>query len=267
MEHITLPSDITSTPVDGEPNKATITVSPCYPGYGTTLGNALRRVLLSSLEGGAATAVKIKAVDHEFSTIEHVKEDVVEIILNLKTLRFRMHTEEPVELELIAKGDGEVTAAQFVENSNVEIANPDTKIATITDKTGELNMKIVVQKGRGYVPVEDREEEKLDIGYIAIDSVYTPVKMVNYHTENVRVGKMTNFDKLIMDVSTDGTVTPEQAFTTAAGMLVEQYQALQNGFGSGASVQTSLLTDELPEPQVETSQEPEESEESSKEAE
>lgn len=214
--------DITET----EENRATITISPCYPGYGTTLGNALRRVLLSSLPGAAITAVKIKGVEHEFSTLEHVKEDVVEIILDLKQLRLRMHSDEPVELELNASGETVVTAEMFEKNSQVEIMNPDQKIATLTDKAAEFEMKVIIEPGRGYVPVEDRDTEALEIGYIAIDSVFTPIRNVNYSTEHVRVGQMTNYDKLLLDISTDGTMTSEEAFRAAATILVEQFQTL-----------------------------------------
>lgn len=233
MEQISLPTSFVAEPIANVLHAARITVSPCYPGYGTTVGNALRRVLLSSLSGAAATAMKIKGVDHEFSTIPHVKEDVVEIILHVKALRFVVHSEEPVELELSKKGEGVVTAGDFKGNSAVEVVNPDAIIATLTDKSAELNMKIVVQKGRGYIPVEAREHEKMDVGYIAIDAVYTPVRTVNFKTEHVRVGQMTNYDKLLLDITTDGTVSPEEAFTQATQILVEQFQSLLGAeFGS-----------------------------------
>jgi DNA-directed RNA polymerase subunit alpha len=224
MEQISLPSTIESTPT-GE-HAAQLVISPCYPGYGTTVGNSLRRVLLSSLPGAAVTAIKIKGVDHEFSTMDHVKEDVVEIILNVKALRFRVHSDEPVEIELSVKGEQVVTAGDFAKNAQVEVVNPDAVIATITDKAGEFHMKAVVQKGRGYIPVEQREHEKMDIGYIAVDAIYTPVRNVNFRTEHVRVGQMTNYDKLLLDISTDGTLTPEEAFRAAANILVEQFQSL-----------------------------------------
>lgn len=226
MENIPLPNPIEVTPVEGEDNRAEIVVSPCYPGYGTTLGNAMRRVLLSSLPGGAVTAVKIKGADHEFSTLNGVKEDVVEIILNIKSLRFACHSEEPVEIELSKKGEGEVTAADFSDNSDVEVINSDQVIATLTDSSAEFSMKVIVQRGRGYVAVEEREDEELELGYIGVDAVYTPVRNVNFRTEDVRVGKMTNFDKLIMDVTTDGTKAPEEAFAEAADILVQQFQSL-----------------------------------------
>lgn len=228
MEHagISLPTHIDVTPVDNNQDHALIVVSPCYPGYGTTLGNALRRVLLSSLPGAAVTAVKIKGVDHEFSTVPHIKEDVVEIILGIKGLRFRMHTDEVIELELHVKGEQKVTGSMFEKNSVVEIVNPNMVIATITDPAGELNMKILVQNGRGYIPVETREKEKMDVGYMAIDSIYTPIRNVNFKTEHVRVGQMTNYDKLILDIVTDGTMTPADAFRYAARILVEQFAYL-----------------------------------------
>lgn len=236
MEHIPLPTTIESQPVEGVAHKSQIVVSPCYPGYGTTLGNALRRVLLSSLPGSAITAIKIKGVDHEFSTVDYVKEDVVEIILNMKALRFRVHSDEPVEIELNVKGEKVVTAGDFESNSQVEVVSTDAVIATLTDKAASLNIKAIVQKGRGYVPVETRENEKLDIGYIAIDSIYTPIRNVNFRTENVRVGQMTNFDKLLLDITTDGTVTPEDAFNSAVQILVEQFQSLNNAtFGAVAT--------------------------------
>jgi DNA-directed RNA polymerase subunit alpha len=225
MQQIPLPQTITVNQTD-TPHRAEVIVSPCYPGYGTTLGNALRRVLLSSLPGAAATAVKIKGVDHEFSTIAGIKEDVVEIILNIKGIRFVLHGEEPVELQLKKKGEGPITAADFDKSTAVEVLNPEHVIATSTDKSTDLQLRVIVQPGRGYIPVEEREDEKLDIGYIAIDAIYTPVRSVNFRTEDVRVGKMTNYDKLLLDITTDGTTTPEAAFRLAAHILVQQFGRL-----------------------------------------
>lgn len=226
MQQIPLPQTITVNPHEQEAHRAEIVISPCYPGYGTTLGNALRRVLLSSLPGAAATAVRIKGVDHEFSTVKGVQEDVIEMILNVKNVRFQIHSDEPVELQLKKKGAGPITAADFDKNALVNVTNPDQVIATITDKTIEFQMRVIVQAGRGYVPVEDREDEKLELGYIAVDAVYTPVRSVNFRTEDVRVGKMTNYDKLILDVTTDGTTTPEAAFRASAQILVQQFERL-----------------------------------------
>ncbi len=224
MEQISLPSQITAV-ATGQ-NQAQITISPCYPGYGTTLGNALRRVLLSSLPGSAITAVKIKGVDHEFSSLENVKEDIVEIILNLKNVRLKVIGDEPQELELIVKGEKIVTAKDFKKNSQVKIVNPEQVIATITDKNTEFQMKVLVNSGRGYVPVENREKEKLDIGFIAIDAIYTPLKTVNFNTVNVRVGQQTNYDQLILDIATDGSLAPTEAFQAAAKILVEHFNLL-----------------------------------------
>ncbi len=221
---IILPNHIEST--EEEEHRAVIAISPCYPGYGTTLGNSLRRVLLSSLPGAAITAVKMKGVDHEFSTLKNVKEDVVEIILNMKSLRFVSHSDEPVEIELTKKGEGVVTAKDFEKNSEIEVVNSDQVIATLTDKDAEFSLKVIIEKGRGYLPVEERDDEKLDLGYIAIDSVFTPVRNVNFKTEHVRVGQMTNYDKLLLDIVTDGTITPMDAFRDAAKILVEQFQVL-----------------------------------------
>ena len=225
MENISLPKTISAKEIGD--NRAEITISPCYPGYGTTLGNALRRVLMSSLPGGATTAVKIKGADHEFSTLDNVKEDVVDIILNLKQLRFLIHSDEPVEITLKAKGEKIVTGTSFKKNSQVEVFNKKQKIATLTDPKAEFELTLIVQKGRGYIPVELREKEKLDIGFIAIDAVYTPVRNVNFKTEHVRVEEMTNFDKLILDITTDGSISPEKALAEAAEILVEQFSHIE----------------------------------------
>jgi DNA-directed RNA polymerase subunit alpha len=201
-------------------------INGCYPGYGPTLGNALRRVLLSSLEGSAIKSVKIEGATHEFSTLPGVMEDVVQIILNLKKLRFRMQGDEAIKLTLHVKGEGEVTAKSFKTTSDIEVVNPDQLIATITDKKTELTMEIEIDKGLGYIPVEQQERESKEIGVIAIDAIYTPIKRVNYDVENMRIGKRTDFDKVTLEVVTDGSISPEEAFTKATSILVEQYSAL-----------------------------------------
>lgn len=200
----------------------------CYPGYGTTLGNALRRVVLSSLSGAAVRSVKIKGVSHEFSTIEGVMEDVVQIILNLKQVRFKMHGEdEVVKVTLKSKGEGAVTAAMIKASSNVEVVNPDQVIATVTDKKTELEMEIEVDRGLGYVPVESRErDDEREIGVIAIDAIYTPVKRVNYEVENMRVGKRTDYDKITLEIVTDGSITPVEAYEKSVSILVGQFASL-----------------------------------------
>lgn len=209
-----------------EGNKATFAIEPLHPGYGMTLGNSLRRVILSSLGGAAVTAAKIDTVAHEFSTIEGVKEDVVEIILNLKRLRFRVFSDEPQFLVLTKSGKGPVTAADIKTTSDVEIVNPDQLIATLDNDKVKLGMEIKVEKGRGYVPVENRESEKLEVGMIAVDALYSPVARVRYNVENTRVGQMTDLDRLVMEIETDGTITPHEAIRQAAEILVEHFQVV-----------------------------------------
>jgi len=220
MDQLSLPQSITSE-VKGV-NTAKIVIEPCYPGYGTTLGNALRRVLLSSLPGAACTAVKITGVDHEFSTISGVQEDVVDLILNIKQLRFKIFSNEPVILHLKVSGEKVVKGKDIEKNSQVEITNPDWHLATLTDKKSVLEIELTVQAGRGYVAVETREKERLPIGTIAVDAIYTPVKRVGYTVENARVGQMTNYDKLLLDVETDGTIEPLAAVQQAADILIQQ---------------------------------------------
>ncbi len=210
--------------VSEDGNKATFAIEPLHSGYGMTLGNSLRRVILSSLGGAAVTAVKIDSVAHEFSSIDGVKEDVVEIILNLKKLRFRVFSDEPQYLVLTKTGRGPVTAKDIKATSDVEIVNPDALIATLdTDKT-KIGMEIRVEKGRGYVPVEHREHEKLEVGMIAVDALYSPVQRVRYTVENTRVGQVTDLDRLLLEVETDGTVTPAEAVQQASSILVEHFR-------------------------------------------
>jgi DNA-directed RNA polymerase subunit alpha len=216
-------------------HKATFAIEPLYSGYGMTLGNSLRRVMLSSLGGAAVTAVKIDSVAHEFSTIEGVKEDVVDIILNLKKLRFRMFADDPQFLVLTAGGKGEITAAQIKTTSDVEIVNPDQLIATLSGPKAKLGLEIKVEKGRGYVPVENREAEKLEVGMIAVDALYSPVQRVRYNVENTRVGQTTDLDRLVLEVETDGTLTPQEAVQQAAEILVEHFQVVAGNAVAGAA--------------------------------
>lgn len=225
MEKIALPQKIKFEKGDGE-NQGLVIVEPCFPGYGITLGNSLRRVLLSSLPGAAVIGVKIKGADHEFMSLPHVKEDVLEIILNLKRLRFKLHSDEIVKMELETHGEKEVKAKDFTKNSEVEIVNPEQSIAHITDMAGNLNIEIFVQKGRGYETIEAREKTKHELGYIELDSPFSPISSVSVTVENVRVGKMTNWDKLILSITTDGTITVEDAFTKSTEILIEQFGAL-----------------------------------------
>ncbi len=190
-----------------------------YTGYGVTVGNALRRVLLSSLPGGAITQVKVKGVSHEFSTIPGVAEDMVEIILNLKRIRFRIHTSEPQILSLKFKGEGKVTAGDIEGNAEVEVITTDAQIATVTEKSAELSMELTVEKGLGYVPAEARRSEKLPIGVVALDAIFSPVTKVNFEVENMRVGDRTDYNRLRLTVETDTSITPSQALRKSARIL------------------------------------------------
>lgn len=222
MELFLLPSTIKYDKGE-KPNQSLVTIEPCYFGYGTTLGNSLRRVLLSSLPGAAVTAVKIKNVDQEFSAIPDVKEDAVSVMLNLKGLRVKVYSNEPVKLLLKAKGDKIVTAADIEANSDVKIINPELEIATTTSKKANLEMEITVQKGRGYLPVEERDREDVEIGTMMVDAVFSPVRTVGYKVENVRVGEITDYDKLEMEVETDGTITPQEAIEQASQILIDHF--------------------------------------------
>lgn len=221
MQQITLPERPIITKQDG--NYAVFEIRACYPGYGMTLGNALRRVLLSSLQGAAITSVKIAGVNHEFSAIPGVMEDAVEIMLNLKKVRFKMFSEEPVKLTLKANKEGKVTAGDIAKADNVEVVNKDAHIATITDKKIVLEMEFRIEKGVGYVPVEQQENEKSEIGTIGVDAIFTPVKSVSYKVENMRVGKMTDYDRLTLEIETDGSRTPEEAFQEAVMLLMQHF--------------------------------------------
>ncbi|MFA5871271.1 MAG: DNA-directed RNA polymerase subunit alpha [Parcubacteria group bacterium] len=224
MLEVTLPKNPTYVALNDNTGK--IEIDGCYPGYGTTLANSLRRVLLSSLKGSAVTAIKIKGVTHEFSTVPGVLEDVIQIILNLKKVRFKSHQDGPIRLTLKEIGVKTITAAQIQCPADVEVVNKDAHIAKITDKKGELDMEIEIQKGLGYVPVEQQLREKKEIGLIAIDAIYTPIKRVNYSIENTRVGKRTDYDKITLEVETDGSMSPQEAFTEAVGTVIAQYKAL-----------------------------------------
>ncbi|GAA0470331.1 DNA-directed RNA polymerase subunit alpha [Alkalibacillus silvisoli] len=195
-------------------------IEPLERGYGTTMGNSLRRILLSSLPGAAVTSVQIEGALHEFTTLDYVEEDVTMIILNLKKLALKIYSDDPKTLELDVQGEGEVTAADIQHDSDVEVLNPDLKIATITGK-GKLNMKIFAEKGRGYRPAEENKSDEQPIGVIPVDSIFTPVERVTYQVENTRVGQVANFDKLTLDVWTDGSIRPEEAISLGAKVFTE----------------------------------------------
>ncbi len=196
-------------------------------GFGTTIGNALRRILLSSLTGAAVTTVKIEGVVHEFSTISGVTEDVTAIILNIKSLRLAVHTDKPKTIRLKKKGPGEAKGSDILHDADVTILTPDLHIATL-DKDATLDIEMMVKHGRGYVPAERNKEEGLPIGVIAIDSIFSPIKRVNFHVENARVGRMTDYDKLTMEIWTDGTISPRDALSTGASILREHLDIFIN---------------------------------------
>jgi DNA-directed RNA polymerase subunit alpha len=221
MQNIPLPQK--PNVIEKQGNRAVFQIEDCYPGYGVTLGNALRRVLLSSLPGASITGVKIKGVQHEFSTIPGVIEDVIEIILNLKQVRFKLYTDEPVSVNLLVKGAKEVKAGDVKTTADIEVINKDAHIATISDKKGELEMEIKVEKGLGFVPAETRKKEKLEIGLIAIDAIFSPIKKANFTVENMRVGERTDFNRIKMEVETDGSISPEDAFIRSSEILNEQF--------------------------------------------
>ena len=195
-------------------------VEPLERGYGTTLGNSLRRILLSSLPGAAVTSIQIDGVLHEFSTIEGVVDDVASIILNLKKLALKIYSDEEKVIEIDFKGSGVITAADITHDSDVEILNPDLYIATVANN-GHLRMRMYAQRGRGYTPADQNKREDLPIGVIPIDSIYTPVSRVNFTVENTRVGQSTDFDKLSLDVWTDGSIGPKEAISLGAKILTE----------------------------------------------
>jgi DNA-directed RNA polymerase subunit alpha len=224
MSYIALPTKTVYTEVDAKQGK--IEVHGCYPGYGATLGNALRRVLLSSLGGAAVVSYRIAGVTHEFSTVAGVLEDNVRIGLALKQLRVRLDGAETATLMLKAKGEKVVTAADIDVPAGVTIVSPDQVIATLTDKKAELDMTINVASGIGFVPVEAQERGEQSLGDIALDAIYTPIKRVNYEVENMRVGKRTDFDKVTLDITTDGSISPKEAFDQAVRILIDQFSAI-----------------------------------------
>jgi DNA-directed RNA polymerase subunit alpha len=210
---------------DHSDTSATFVVEPLHTGYGMTLGNSLRRVLLSSISGAAVVAFKIEGITHEFTTVDGVKEDVVDIMLNLKQVRFKVHNDEPQTVRIDKNKKGPITAADIKVNDQVEVINPDHLIATL-DSNKPFVMDIVVETGRGYRTVEATPANTLPSDMIVVDALYSPVTRVRYKVESTRVGQMTDLDKLLLTVDTDGSLTPREAFEEAAAILVNQYTAL-----------------------------------------
>lgn len=230
---------------DNSQNSVRIVVEPLERGFGVTLGNALRRILLSSLQGAAVTAIKIDGVVHEFSAIEGVSEDVTDIILNIKQLKIRSHTLSPVVLNLKVKGTKVVTAADIEENHNIEILNKELVICNI-DENKELNMQITIEVGKGYSPVESRLNKNKEIGLILVDAIFSPIERVKYEVENARVGQVTDYDKLYLDVLTDGSIAPEKAVGLAAKILQEQLNSFISFEVPDLAVEEVIEKDELP---------------------
>ncbi|OGH91593.1 MAG: DNA-directed RNA polymerase subunit alpha [Candidatus Magasanikbacteria bacterium RIFOXYD2_FULL_39_9] len=254
MENLLLPSKVEFVPGDS-PNKGSLVVSPCFYGYGTTLGNTLRRVLLSSLPGAAVEALKIKGVQHEFSSADGLKEDVIDIILNLKQLAVRVFTEEPVTLHISKKGPGLVTGADIEANSNAEVMNPELVLATLTSSK-PFEMDLIVGRGRGFRPVEEKDKKHYDLGTIVIDSIYTPIKDVGYNVEYTRVGDITNYEKLTLNIETNGTISPGEAVKQTVQIIMDHFSVI-----SGAANEMVL---DMPMPVVAKAEESEEEDEEKK---
>jgi len=216
--------------IEKKGNKAIFEITPLYPGYGVTVGNSYRRVLLSSLEGAAVTEVKIKGVTHEFSSLPGVLEDIVIILINLKKLRFKNWSDEPQIINLSVKGEKEVKGGDFKLTPQVKLANPEAHIATLTSKTAELQIEAKIEKGIGYLTSEEREEKKAAVGVIPLDAIFTPVKKVSFKIENVIVGKRTDFERLELEIETDGTISPEEAYAGATNILLDHF-SLFSKFG------------------------------------
>ncbi len=226
MNYTYLSGSVKAVKVKEDEKVGVFDIEGLYRGYGVTVGNALRRVLFSSLPGAAITRFKVKGVGHEFTTIPGVVEDMVEVSLNLKQVRFRFYADEPQILSLKVKGEKKVTAGDIKSNAQVEIQNPDLHIATLGSKTAELDMEFTVEKGLGYEPVETQKKERLPIGMIAIDAIYSPVANVNFRIENMRVGERTDYDKVRLEIETDGTISPSSALHKAVNILADHFKKI-----------------------------------------
>lgn len=222
--NIILPSKPRVVSEDGM--KGVYEIDGLYPGYGHTLGNSLRRIVLSSLSGAAITSVKIDGAAHEFSTVEGVKEDVVLILLHLKKVRFKMTSDEPQIATLSVKGAKKVTAADFTVSGQLEVLNPELYIAELTDKAANLSIEVRVERGLGFMPREMHEKGKVEVGTIAVDAIFTPIRRVSYEVENMRVGDKTNHNRLRMLIETDGTISPREAFENSIKIMIDQLSAV-----------------------------------------
>jgi len=211
--------------VSEEGSKGVFEIDGLYPGYGHTLGNSLRRIILSSLPGASIVSIKIEGVSHEFQTVDGIKEDMIVLILNLKKLRFKMASDEPQTVTLSVKGPKEVTAADVKTSGQVEVLNPDQYIATVTGKVN-LNIEMRIEKGLGFIQKEAIQKEKVDIGTIAVDAIFTPIRRVSYEVENMRVGDKTNHNRLRILIETDGTLTPREALSQSIVIMINQLKAI-----------------------------------------
>jgi len=223
MEYAYLSDSVKIKRVSEVADKGVFSIEGLYRGYGITVSNALRRVLLSSLPGAAITRFRVKGVGHEFSTIPGVVEDVIEIGLNLKKIRFAFHADEPQTLTLKVKGESKVTAKDIKGNSQVEVVNKDAHIATLSSKSAEIDMEITVEKGLGYQPVEAQKVGRLPIGTVALDASFSPVVNVNFRIENMRVGERTDYNKVQLEIDTDGTISPSRALHKASSVLLDHF--------------------------------------------
>ena len=223
-----LPSSIKI--IEQEKNYGKFQIEGLYPGYGVTIGNALRRVLLSSIEGAAVTSFKIKGVHHEFSTINNVSDTVLDIMLNLKQLRIKLHSNEPQVLKLKVNGEKKISAEDFENNSMVDIMNSDLYITEITDKKGKIEIEVIVEKGLGYSQIEERKEEKIPIGTIAVDAIFSPIQKVNFQVEDMRVGEKTDYNRLIFSIETDGSISPKEALNKASVILKDHFTNIEEQF-------------------------------------
>lgn len=251
MEQISLPTSIEF--LEGNTiNVGKIVVTPCTQGYGTTLGNALRRVLLSSLPGAAVDSVKINGVSHEFSAVPNVQEDMIEIILNLKQVAVKLYGDEPVTLSLSKKTIGPVTVGDFEKNSAVELMNPDFHLFTIT-KAAPVEMEITVVKGLGYVAAAEKEKKNLDLGTIVIDSLFTPIRDVGYAVELTRLGDVTDYEKLTLTIETNGTVSPKDALAESTKILMDHFSLILEN--SATTHPKMMITEEVAEDEEVVSEE------------
>lgn len=224
-----------------EENKGVFEIDGLYPGYGHTLGNSLRRIILSSLPGASITSIKIDGVSHEFQTIDGIKEDVIVMILNLKKARFKMTTDEPQTITLSVKGPKTVTGADIKTTGQVEVLNPDQHIVEVTGKVN-LNIEMTVEKGLGFISKEVFHKDKVDVGTIAVDAIFTPVRRVAYEVENMRVGDKTNFNRLRISIETNGTLTPREALTESISIMIKQLKAIVD-FKEIEEVEAPIITE------------------------